>query len=488
MQYLDDIFELIEDLPEEITNRFDRIRKLDRESKDVMEDFKRLRKLLLDKTQRHPPHVLQDTYKKIGQKYARLREIAEEKIALSERTERFLLKVSDKVGESTYHCKIELEVDNPGYTEMVERNFCASQRVRPSSSHMNNCQMQFEPIDGPGPVLADFDFGLNSRLTGRPLKEQNKYRNRDRSISGTPPPSRKNNARKGKNDNVKRKRDKGANKMISSRGRNRDDFAAFSLLNEDGMSSRASSTKGDDDYHDLFGTNVDPLDSEEDLNNLDITKIFPVPQEDLDALMKDESLGFLSTDELLGNLNDFGPSSAPDARDSPGRCSAGNDLHFPPHATSSSLSRQMREASVSSVTSSSHERSERKKKQHGGPTFTHTAEALSMHGRPRKLTNRMEEMIHMSERKEKERKKKDEDVPVVAAADEDLENSEESDDHAWCLCQKPSSGDMICCDNESCHIQWFHFACIGLTESPAGVWYCPNCRAPANDSVKRKNK
>ena len=33
-------------------------------------------------------------------------------------------------------------------------------------------------------------------------------------------------------------------------------------------------------------TDVDPLDSEEDLNNLDITKIFPVPQEDLDALMK----------------------------------------------------------------------------------------------------------------------------------------------------------------------------------------------------------
>ena len=113
-----------------------------------------------------------------------------------------------QIGESTYHCKIELEVDNPGCTEIIERSafshhlvvslpfcfriydlritffmlfpyrifpysisdFCESRRVRPSSSHMNNCQMQFEPIDGPGPVLDDFDFGFSNRGS-RPLSK-----------------------------------------------------------------------------------------------------------------------------------------------------------------------------------------------------------------------------------------------------------------------------------------------------------------------------
>ncbi|KAJ8940072.1 hypothetical protein NQ314_010906 [Rhamnusium bicolor] len=33
----------------------------------------------------------------------------------------------------------------------------------------------------------------------------------------------------------------------------------------------------------------------------------------------------------------------------------------------------------------------------------------------------------------------------------------------YCLCHQVSYGEMIGCDNPDCPIEWFHFACVGLT-------------------------
>lgn len=46
----------------------------------------------------------------------------------------------------------------------------------------------------------------------------------------------------------------------------------------------------------------------------------------------------------------------------------------------------------------------------------------------------------------------------------------------YCDCHDVSYGDMIGCDNIDCPIEWFHFACVGITDKPKGLWYCPRCR------------
>lgn len=46
----------------------------------------------------------------------------------------------------------------------------------------------------------------------------------------------------------------------------------------------------------------------------------------------------------------------------------------------------------------------------------------------------------------------------------------------YCLCEQVSYGEMICCDNDKCQIEWFHFSCVGLHHKPKGKWYCPKCR------------
>ncbi|KAK4693158.1 hypothetical protein P7C71_g4190, partial [Lecanoromycetidae sp. Uapishka_2] len=52
------------------------------------------------------------------------------------------------------------------------------------------------------------------------------------------------------------------------------------------------------------------------------------------------------------------------------------------------------------------------------------------------------------------------------------------DEPRYCLCGDVSYGDMVACENDKCEREWFHFACVRLTESPPRrqKWYCPECK------------
>ncbi|VDD95764.1 unnamed protein product [Enterobius vermicularis] len=45
----------------------------------------------------------------------------------------------------------------------------------------------------------------------------------------------------------------------------------------------------------------------------------------------------------------------------------------------------------------------------------------------------------------------------------------------YCVCRQVSFGNMVMCDNKDCPIEWFHFGCVGLKETPKGKWYCSRC-------------
>ncbi|XP_043944674.1 inhibitor of growth protein 3 isoform X1 [Protopterus annectens] len=47
----------------------------------------------------------------------------------------------------------------------------------------------------------------------------------------------------------------------------------------------------------------------------------------------------------------------------------------------------------------------------------------------------------------------------------------------YCICNQVSYGEMVGCDNQDCPIEWFHYGCVGLTEAPKGKWFCPQCTA-----------
>ena len=82
-------------------------------------------------------------------------------------------------------------------------------------------------------------------------------------------------------------------------------------------------------------------------------------------------------------------------------------------------------------------------------------------------------------------------IPGDGQSNEELqpepEARSEEDENAqlWCICRKPSFGEMIGCDNAlSCKVEWYHFPCLNIRKAPKGKWFCPQCRSKT--STKRK--
>ena len=48
----------------------------------------------------------------------------------------------------------------------------------------------------------------------------------------------------------------------------------------------------------------------------------------------------------------------------------------------------------------------------------------------------------------------------------------------WCYCAQPSYGKMVCCDNSTCTIQWFHSDCLRIRYPPKenGTAHLASCK------------
>lgn len=58
----------------------------------------------------------------------------------------------------------------------------------------------------------------------------------------------------------------------------------------------------------------------------------------------------------------------------------------------------------------------------------------------------------------------------------------------FCYCRSVSFDTMICCDDDSCKYEWFHYSCVNITEAPKGEWFCYDCAAKRIQSKTKKKK
>ena len=54
----------------------------------------------------------------------------------------------------------------------------------------------------------------------------------------------------------------------------------------------------------------------------------------------------------------------------------------------------------------------------------------------------------------------------------------------YCICNRVSFGEMIACENEGCAVEWFHFACVGLSSDV----FFGHADTAATDAERRKQK
>lgn len=74
------------------------------------------------------------------------------------------------------------------------------------------------------------------------------------------------------------------------------------------------------------------------------------------------------------------------------------------------------------------------------------------------------------------------------ASDEDDDEEGDEDNTLYCLCQRPSFGEMIGCDNDNCDYQWFHYGCVGIKEQPPGEWLCPACKKLPRSKIVKESE
>ncbi|KAJ8667277.1 hypothetical protein QAD02_008939 [Eretmocerus hayati] len=112
---------------------------------------------------------------------------------------------------------------------------------------------------------------------------------------------------------------------------------------------------------------------------------------------------------------------------------------------------EIQDKAISSTASSEDESKSSKKKQKKGSSTTSTTSAGATGSGSQGDTNNMSHPADVL------------DMPV------------DPNEPTYCVCNQVSYGEMIGCDNPDCGIEWFHFACVGLTTKPKGKWFCPKC-------------
>ncbi|EPB67909.1 hypothetical protein ANCCEY_13002 [Ancylostoma ceylanicum] len=337
MQYLEDIIELVEDLPEEICKRFEQIRKWDNDVERLRLECKYAAKRIMEVTETSQP-MREKILMELADKYRLIHRLSERKLDLAIRSQRLMSAVLDKVNDSSYLCKIELEVDNPGCTEAIERR-------KPHKDKL-------ERSDSPRSVTSE---GSHSGYpSGNKLKKR-KY------ISDGPPAM----------SNYMRKK--------QERERERSKLARVHAARQEENQRRQQK----------LALTSHELADVADFSTHHITDDFFVH----DVVWNQQLFqAFSQSPAMPGLVLDSLPSSPS------------------PSASVSSWDRKKR-TSIS---------------------FGNVSETTSIHGRPRKMTERAVELLQNNKDRE-ERKRK---VEVV-----DGEANER-----WCFCREVSSGSMICCD------------------------------------------
>ena len=79
--------------------------------------------------------------------------------------------------------------------------------------------------------------------------------------------------------------------------------------------------------------------------------------------------------------------------------------------------------------------------------------------------------------------------PGSDASEDEAASEPEPQEVLYCICNRPSFGEMIACDNNECQAgEWFHLQCVGLKEGQVpNNWFCPECeKRMAEGGSKRR--
>ncbi|GMR36390.1 hypothetical protein PMAYCL1PPCAC_06585, partial [Pristionchus mayeri] len=423
MLFLEDFLEMLDELPGELRERCKEIKELDAEitakraamAEEIEEHFRTCESM--------QEEVRCARLKELQATFARLRTQSERKIYLSERMQDLLEKYNQHLEKEKMHLKFELEADNAGVTEVIEKRF---------ADYVDQMFSQRkEKKKRPHPSISN---GVSTLLNGTTEDQPST----SRSASVYIPPSVK-------------------------------------LARLDSSGSEASSPS----IPSIPRPRKNSLPVTQEENTLKEARREAIRQQLQASLqLKTQNGGGSGEREKEGRNS---PSHR--SRPSPSTPTT-NTSHFvfSPSSLSSPQTPLLSSPALSSM-----------------PNFVSTE---SRHGRPRKLTSRVQEMFNSNQsltgHRERSRHSSIPATPSISHTpftptgnvtppidsleltqpprSRDVDGEEDgNDERPWCFCNEKSYGGMVACDNKECPFEWFHWPCVGLEAAPRGKWFCPSC-------------
>lgn len=134
MLYLEDYLEMIEHLPQELRDRFTEMREMDLQVQNAMDSLDERVKQFFANARKMKPEQRDQDFDKIRKDYYKALEDADEKVQIANQIYDLVDRYLRRLDQELQKFKMELEADNAGITEILERRSLELDKPPPSSA------------------------------------------------------------------------------------------------------------------------------------------------------------------------------------------------------------------------------------------------------------------------------------------------------------------------------------------------------------------
>ncbi|XP_023332295.1 inhibitor of growth protein 3 isoform X2 [Eurytemora carolleeae] len=121
MLYLEDYLEMIEHLPNELRDRFTEMREIDLGVENTVDNLEARQKTFFQSASRLPAQQREEEYNKIKKDYNKVIDESNEKLHIAEDCYGLVDRYLRKLDQELHKFQLELEADNRGITEVLEK-------------------------------------------------------------------------------------------------------------------------------------------------------------------------------------------------------------------------------------------------------------------------------------------------------------------------------------------------------------------------------
>ncbi|XP_034937760.1 inhibitor of growth protein 3 isoform X2 [Chelonus insularis] len=138
MLYLEDYVEMIEHLPQELRDRFTEMREMDLGVQNSMDSLEKKVKTFFSNAKKMKPNEKETEYENIRKEYYKTLEDADEKVHLANQMYDLVDRYLRRLDQELHKFKMELEADNKGITEILEKRSLELDQPPTNSSQKEN--------------------------------------------------------------------------------------------------------------------------------------------------------------------------------------------------------------------------------------------------------------------------------------------------------------------------------------------------------------